>query len=143
MRDGKIKKRSGKKGALCAMAFLFAALCSTAAAAAPAAERADAAAAFEASRLAALAGTEASARQEEAGRALELPDEAEEVQGLRGQTMQESAEESAYAALRRKNLGHIAEKRRFICSTKPAVIFTFGGLSKEAPLLEILEEMKA
>mgnify|MGYP000846434219 CR=1 FL=1 len=68
MRDGKIKKRSGKKGALCALAFLFAALCSTAAAAAPAAERADAAAAFEASRLAALAGTEASARQEEAGK---------------------------------------------------------------------------
>ena len=57
MRDGKIKKRSGKKGALCALVFLFAALCSTAAAAAPAAERADAAAAFEASRLAALAGT--------------------------------------------------------------------------------------
>ena len=147
MRDGKIKKRSGKKGALCALVFLFAALCSTAAAAAPAAERADAAAAFEASRLAALAGTEASARQEEAGRALELPDEAEEAQGLRGQTMQESAEKSAeksaYAALRRKNRGHIAEKQRFICSTKPAVIFTFGGLSKEAPLLEILEEMKA
>ena len=147
MRDGKIKKKSGKKGALCALAFLVAALCSTAAAAAPAAERADAAAAFEASRLAALAGTEASARQEEAGRALELPDEAEEAQGLRGQTMQESSEESAeksaYAALRRKNRGHIAEKQRFICSTKPAVIFTFGGLSKEAPLLEILEEMKA
>ena len=143
MRDGKIKKRSGKKGALCALAFLFAALCSTAAAAAPAAERADAAAAFEASRLAALAGTEASAPQEEAGKALELPDEAEEAQGLRGQTMQESTSESAYAALRRKNRGHIAEKQRFICSTKPAVIFTFGGLSKEAPLLEILEEMKA
>ena len=147
MRDGKIKKKSGKKGALCALAFVVAALCSTAAAAAPAAERADAAAAFEASRLAALAGTEASARQEETGRALELPDEAEEAQGLRGQTMQESAEESAegsaYAALRRKNRGHIAEKQRFICSTKLAVIFTFGGLSKEAPLLEILEEMKA
>ena len=143
MRDGKIKKRSGKKGALCALVFLFAALCSTVAAAAPAAERDDAAAAFEASRLAALAGTEASARQEEAGKALEMPDEAEEAQGLRGQTMQKSAAESAYAALRRKNRGHIAEKQRFICSTKPAVIFTFGGLSKEAPLLEILEEMKA
>ena len=101
MRDGKIKKRSGKKGALCAMAFLFAALCSTAAAAAPAAERADAAAAFEASRLAALAGTEASARQEEAGKALELPDEAEEAQGLRGQTMQESAEGLALIHIRR------------------------------------------
>ena len=141
MRDGKIKKKSRKKGALCALAFLVAALCSTAADAAPAAERADAGA-FEASRLAALAGTEASARQEEAGRALEMPDEAEEARGLRGQAMQAPVAESAYAALRRKNRGHIAEKQRFICSTKPAVIFTFGGLSKEAPLLEILEEMK-
>lgn len=142
MRDGKIKKKSGKKGALCALAFLVAALCSTAAAAAPASE-VDAAAVFEASRIAALAGTEASAQEEESRKAVEMPDEMEAGQVKEGQKIEESAEWSAYAAMRQKNGGRIAEKHRFICSTKPAVIFTFGGLSKESPLLEILEEMKA
>ena len=51
------------------------------------------------------------------------------------------AEASDYAALRTANGGRIAHAQRFITSVKPAVIFTFGGLSKQEPLDDILHEM--
>ena len=138
MCDLKTSRRSGKRKALCAMGLLLLALCGGTAAAAPEAERAGTAAAFEASRLAALAAMEGAAQAE--GQAVAF-EPSEEVQEAAPPGPAPAA--SAYAALRRKNHGRIAETQRFICSTKPAVIFTFGGLSKEEPLLEILEEMKA
>ena len=48
-----------------------------------------------------------------------------------------------YTALRVSNGGRIAHAQRFITSVKPAVIFTFGGLSKQEALDDILHEMKA
>ena len=48
-----------------------------------------------------------------------------------------------YAALRIANGGRIAHAQRFITSVKPAVIFTFGGLSKQEALNDILHEMEA
>ena len=48
-----------------------------------------------------------------------------------------------YAALRIANGGRIAHAQRFITSVKPAVIFTFGGLSKQEALDDILHEMEA
>ena len=47
-----------------------------------------------------------------------------------------------YAALRSANAGRIAERQPFIHTVKPVVIFTFGGLSKQEPLDEILSEMQ-
>ena len=138
MCDLKTSRRSGKKKALCAMSLLLLALCGGTAAAAPEAERASTAAAFEASRLAALAAMEGAAQAEGSAAAFEPAEESREAA-----PPDPAPAASAYAALRRKNHGCIAEAQRFICSTKPAVIFTFGGLSKEEPLLEILEEMKA
>lgn len=41
-----------------------------------------------------------------------------------------------------RNAGHQAEKRTYIASTRPSVIFTFGGLSKRAALVPVLENMK-
>lgn len=52
------------------------------------------------------------------------------------------AEESAYEGLRRENGGQLAERHRFLLTTEQAVVFTFGGLSKQAPLQAILEKMK-
>ena len=48
-----------------------------------------------------------------------------------------------YQELRAANGGRIAQAQRFIATVKPAVIFTFGGLSKQEPLDEILNEMAA
>ena len=48
-----------------------------------------------------------------------------------------------YQELRAANGGRIAQAQRFITTVKPAVIFTFGGLSKQEPLDEILTEMAA
>ena len=48
-----------------------------------------------------------------------------------------------YQELRAANGGRIAQAQRFITTVKPAVIFTFGGLSKQEPLDEILNEMAA
>ena len=48
-----------------------------------------------------------------------------------------------YQELRAANGGRIAQAQRFIATVKPAVIFTFGGLSKQEPLDEILTEMAA
>ncbi|MGN0949672.1 MAG: polysaccharide deacetylase family protein [Mitsuokella sp.] len=42
-----------------------------------------------------------------------------------------------------RNEGHQAEKWRFVPSTRPSVIFTFGGLSKKEPLKHVLDDMKA
>ena len=47
-----------------------------------------------------------------------------------------------YQELRAANGGRIAQAQRFITTVKPAVIFTFGGLSKQEPLDEILTEMQ-
>ena len=52
------------------------------------------------------------------------------------------AEAGDYATLRAENAGRIAHAQRFITTVKPAVIFTFGGLSKQEPLEEILSEMQ-
>lgn len=46
-----------------------------------------------------------------------------------------------YQELRAANGGRIAQAQRFITTVKPAVIFTFGGLSKQEPLDDILNEM--
>ena len=48
-----------------------------------------------------------------------------------------------YQELRTANGGRIAQAQRFITTVKPAVIFTFGGLSKQEPLDDILNEMAA
>ena len=48
-----------------------------------------------------------------------------------------------YAALRAENAGRIAERQPFIHTVKPVVIFTFGGLSKQEPLDDILTTMAA
>ena len=53
------------------------------------------------------------------------------------------ADPAAYAALRQQNGGRLAERRHFIPSTAQAVVFTFGGLSKRAPLQAILDNMAA
>ena len=50
---------------------------------------------------------------------------------------------SDYAALRAANAGKIAERQAFIHTVKPVVIFTFGGLSEQEPLDDILHEMTA
>ena len=47
-----------------------------------------------------------------------------------------------YAQLRAANNGELATRYRYIPSTEQAVIFTFGGFSKKAPLQAILERMK-
>ena len=47
-----------------------------------------------------------------------------------------------YQELRAANGGRIAQAQRFITTVKPAVIFTFGGLSKQEPLDEILTEVQ-
>ena len=141
MRNWKMRKSRGPQRALCALSFALVAVCGAPAAAAPAADRAAIDAAFEASRLAALAGTEGSEATPESFAAVEASDETKAPEAPTEK--QTPAAWGAYDALRRQNHGRIAEKQRFICSTKPAVIFTFGGLSKEEPLLEILEEMKA
>lgn len=141
MRKRKTRTGLGKKSALCAVGFLLAALCSGTAAAAVAEGPSETAAALESSRLAALAGLEV-ARPEEEHPKDELLDDAKEAPSAKQQDWQTAAG-GAYAALRRENQGRIAEKQRIMRTTKPAVVFTFGGLSKEAPLREILEEMKA
>lgn len=48
-----------------------------------------------------------------------------------------------YAALRAENAGRIAERQPFIHTVKPVVIFTFGGLSKQEPIDDILTAMAA
>lgn len=52
------------------------------------------------------------------------------------------AEESGYEQLQKENGGQLAQRHRFIFTTEQAVIFTFGGLSKKAPLQAILENMQ-
>ena len=47
-----------------------------------------------------------------------------------------------YSALRRANGGSLAEQHRFLPTTEKAVILTFGGLSREAPLKNLLEYMQ-
>ena len=47
-----------------------------------------------------------------------------------------------YTALRQANGGALAEQHRFLPTTEKAVILTFGGLSKEAPLQHILSYMQ-
>lgn len=142
MRDLKTKKRSGRKRALCALSFWLAVVCSGMAAAAPSSEKASGDASFEASRMAALAGTEGTKHLSGYAEASESADEMGAAAGAATERQVAGAGKS-YAALRRSNQGSIAPTQRFIRSTKPTVIFTFGGLSKEGPLVEILEEMKA
>lgn len=48
-----------------------------------------------------------------------------------------------YEEERRLNEGRLAQRQRFITTTRPSVVFTFGGFSKEAPLRDILEKMDA
>ena len=46
-----------------------------------------------------------------------------------------------FKQLRLQNGGQLAEQQRFLTTTERAVILTFGGLSKEAPLRNILDYM--
>ena len=48
-----------------------------------------------------------------------------------------------YAKVREENGGKLAFKQCFITTTRQSVVFTFGGLSKEAPLRDILDKMEA
>ncbi len=48
-----------------------------------------------------------------------------------------------YGALRMANGGALAEQHRFLPTTEKAVILTFGGFSKEAPLRNILSYMQS
>ena len=47
-----------------------------------------------------------------------------------------------YTALRQANGGALAEQHRFLPTTEKAVILTFGGLSRQAPLQNILNYMQ-
>ncbi len=170
MRDWKMRKKSGKKSTLCALTMILLSACSGMAVAHPAmqeeTERVALEAAFESSKMAALAGTESSEHIKEHTELLGMLEDMEKEQALSEMVTEdvrkekeqeyeyeyeeyedceyeEDEEWSAYGKLRLENQGRLAERQRFICSTKPAVIFTFGGLSKEEPLLEILEEMNA
>ena len=51
------------------------------------------------------------------------------------------ADPAAYSQLRKQNAGQLAEQQRFVKTTKQAVAFSFGGLSKTAPLQAILQQM--
>ena len=51
------------------------------------------------------------------------------------------ADPAAYSQLRKQNAGQLAEQQRFVKTTEQAVAFSFGGLSKRAPLQEILQYM--
>lgn len=57
--------------------------------------------------------------------------------------MRTAAAETDYAALRAGNAGKLAERQVFLHTVRPVVVFTFGGLSKQEPLDEILHEMAA
>lgn len=46
-----------------------------------------------------------------------------------------------FEQLRVQNAGHLAEAKRYLPTTEKAVILTFGGLSKKAPLQNILSYM--
>ena len=46
-----------------------------------------------------------------------------------------------FEQLRLQNAGHLAEAKRYLPTTEKAVILTFGGLSKKAPLQNILSYM--
>ena len=48
---------------------------------------------------------------------------------------------AAYSQLRKQNAGQLAEQQRFVKTTEKAVAFSFGGLSKTAPLQAILQQM--
>ena len=48
---------------------------------------------------------------------------------------------SDYTVARELNGGRLAFRQRFITTTRQSVVFTFGGLSKEAPLRDILDKM--
>ena len=52
--------------------------------------------------------------------------------------MRQASAEMDYAALRASNAGKMAQRQPFILTVKPVVIFTFGGLSKQEPLDDIL-----
>ena len=46
-----------------------------------------------------------------------------------------------YTALRAENGGRLAERQPFLHTVRPVVVFTFGGLSKQEPLDDILHEL--
>ena len=48
---------------------------------------------------------------------------------------------AAYVGLQKQNAGRLAEQQHFIRTTARAVAFSFGGLSKTAPLQDILQRM--
>ncbi len=48
-----------------------------------------------------------------------------------------------YAAIRTANGGQLAEKLRFVTTTEPAAIFTFGGLSRRSSVEDVLSRLKA
>ena len=52
--------------------------------------------------------------------------------------MREASAEADYTALRAANAGKMAQRQPFLLTVKPVVIFTFGGLSKQEPLDDIL-----
>ena len=48
-----------------------------------------------------------------------------------------------YAAIRGANGGHLADKLRFVTTTEPAAIFTFGGLSRRSSVEDVLNRLNA
>ena len=52
--------------------------------------------------------------------------------------MREAAAEADYTALRAANAGKMAQRQPFLLTVKPVVIFTFGGLSQQEPLEDVL-----
>ena len=52
--------------------------------------------------------------------------------------MREAAAETDYTALRAANAGKMAQRQPFLLTVKPVVIFTFGGLSQQEPLEDVL-----
>lgn len=54
-----------------------------------------------------------------------------------------AARAADYTAARLENQGKIVARQRFLTTTAPVIVFTFGGLSKQESLLPVLEEMRA
>lgn len=60
---------------------------------------------------------------------------------LTGNFFSQRAEAVSYQQLRQENAGRTAKKMNFIPTTKQAVAFTFGGLSRQSSLQDILQRL--
>lgn len=64
---------------------------------------------------------------------------------VRGETatLRASFDNVHYFAKQKGNSGHLAERKRFVATVKPSVIYTFGGLSRRSSLEDVLVRLAA